>query len=220
METLGHIFCNYGPIPRLLLEEFYPIATDTEWEEALLAYESGLDCKIVERLRSDPYVLFSEKHGHNDIPSVVLLRPDPAKMKGGYCVSRHQVRSIITHIDRKIGFLSVEGHSQQARQMHNFLLGTAFTKSSAGWIFDGRVHACLRRGGIFKTRSLETSRDVLYFAAVVVGKQGSPHHFTRRQAKTTSAREVFACRRVLWGVGEFWACIYMCALLYFFSHAL
>ena len=87
-------------------------------------------------------------------------------MKGDYCASRHQVRSIITHIDRKIGFLSVEGHSQQARQMNNFLLGTAFTKSSAGWIFEGRVHACLRRGGTFKIRSLETSRAVFYSAAV------------------------------------------------------
>ena len=85
-------------------------------------------------------------------------------MKGDYCVSRHQVRSINTaHIDRNIGFLSVEGHSQQARQMYNFLLGTAFTKPSAGWIVEGRVHACLRRGGTFKIRSLETSRDVLYF---------------------------------------------------------
>ena len=73
---------------------------------------------------------------------------ETSKMKGDYCVSRHQVRSIITaHIDRKIGFLSVEGHSQQARQMYNFLFGTAFTKSSTGWIFEGRVHACLRRGG-------------------------------------------------------------------------
>ena len=44
---------------------------------------------------------------------------------------------------------------------------------------------------------------VLELIDVVVGKQGSSHHHTCRQAKTTSAREVFACRRVLWGVGEF-----------------
>ena len=111
METLGQIFCDYGSISRLLLEKFNPTATDTEWEEALLAYESGLDGKIVELLRSDPYVLFSEKHGHDDIPSVVLLRPDPARVGGGCCVSRRRVRSIITaHIDRKMGFLSVKGH--------------------------------------------------------------------------------------------------------------
>ena len=163
MEKLRQNFCNYGPIPRLLLEEFKPTDTDTEWEEALLAYESGLDCKIVELLRSDPYVLFSERHAHDDSHSVVLLRADPVQMKGDYCVSRHQVRSIISaHIGRKIGFLSVEGHSQQAQQMYNFLLGTAFTKSSAGWIFEGRVHACLRRGGLFKIRSLETSCDWLH----------------------------------------------------------
>ena len=164
MEKLGQIFCDYGPIPRLLLEEFNPTATDAGWEEALLAYESGLDCKIVELLRSDPYVLFSERHAHDDSHSVVLLRPDPAQMKGGYCVSRHQVRSIISaYIGRKIGFLSVGGYSQQAWQMYNFLLGTALTKSSAGWIFEGRVHACLRLGGTFKIRSLETSHDVLHF---------------------------------------------------------
>ena len=163
MEKLRQTFCNYGPIARLLLEKFKPTATDAEWEGAILAYESGHDCKIVELLRSDPYVLFSERHAHSDSHSVVLLRADPAQMKGDYCVSRHQVRTIISaHIDRKIGFLSVEGHSQQARQMYDFLLGTAFTKSSAGWIFEGRVHACLRRGGTFKIRSLETSCDWLH----------------------------------------------------------
>ena len=34
-------------------------------------------------------------------------------------------------------------------------------------------------------------------------KTGSSHHYTRRQAKIACAREVFACRRVLWGVGEY-----------------
>ena len=45
--------------------------------------------------------------------------------------------------------------------MYNFLLGAAFTKSSAGWIFEGCVHACLRRGGTFKIRSLGTNHGVL-----------------------------------------------------------
>ena len=54
---------------------------------------------------------------------------------------------------------------------------------------------------------------------VLTNHAAKAHHFTRRQAKTTSAREVFACRRVLWGVGEFWACVYIWGLfpLYFTS---
>ena len=156
------MFCDYGPIPRLLLEKFRPTATDTEWEKTLRAYESGLDLKITELLRRDPYVLFSERHAFDDSHSIVLLRADPAHMNGDYCVSLHSAQSIISaYIGRKIGFLSAKGNSEKARQMYNFLLGTAFTKSSAGWIFEGRVHACLGRGDKFRIRRLGTSHDVL-----------------------------------------------------------
>ena len=149
LEKLRQIFCDYGPIPCLLLEKFEPTVTDTEREKELGTYESGLDWKIVELLRSDPNVLFSERHALDDSHSVVLPRTDPTQMNEDYCISRHPVRSIISaHIGRNIGFLSVEGYSQQARQMYNFLLGTAVTKSSAGWTFERRVHACLWRGHI------------------------------------------------------------------------
>ena len=156
LGKLHQIFCDYGPTPRLLLERLNPARTDIDPVAELDCYETKVHEKIIQLLRTDPNVAFTERYTSDDSHCVVLLRADPERMKIGYHISRHPVRCIISaHIGRKIGMLSAEGFSQQAQQMYNFLLGTDVTRSSAGWIFEGRVHACLRRGGIFDIKCLE-----------------------------------------------------------------
>ncbi|KAF8542738.1 hypothetical protein BDD12DRAFT_333106 [Trichophaea hybrida] len=101
--------------------------------------------------------MFSDRYTHDDSYSIVLLKADPRGMKADYHLSRIPLRSIISaYIGRKIGSLVAERYSKQAQEMYNFLLGNALTKSAAGWIFEGRVHACLRRGGGFDIRCLRT----------------------------------------------------------------
>ena len=66
---------------------------------------------------------------------------------------------------------------------------------------------------------LSFARSLLTLTTQCGAKTRSSHHYARRQAKTTSAREVFACRHVLWGVWEFLS-VYIYErffLLYFIS---
>ena len=85
LEKLCQVFCDYGPIPRHLLEKFKPTIADTEREGELRAYESGLDWKTTELLRNDPSVLFSVRHAFGDSHNIVLLRSGPTQ---GITVSR------------------------------------------------------------------------------------------------------------------------------------
>jgi len=157
LEQLHQISCDYGPTPRLLLERLNPTRTDTDLGEELQTYEAKLEEKIIDLLRNDSTIMFLDRYTHDDSYSIVLLKADPRRMKVDYHLSRTPLRSIISaYIGRKIGSRATERYSKQAQETYNFLLGNALTKPAAGWIFEGRVHACFRRGGGFDIRCLRT----------------------------------------------------------------
>ena len=166
-------FGNYGPIPRLLLEELLPpeeYATEevgdatgedgSPLERLITAYKLVLNQKILELLRLEPDIALSAKqYGVNSSHAIVMIRP--RKMKRYNYVSDLPAFDIATsYIGQKIASATVDNSLNAARKMYEFLLGQAETKTSAGWIFEGRMHILFQRHGPFKATKLGGSKTI------------------------------------------------------------
>lgn len=164
-------FGNYGPIPRLLFQELFPpdkYATeevrDAQGEDGLplkrrmAAFELVLNQKILELLRLEPDIAFSTKqYGVNSSHAIVMMRP--STMKRYKYVSDLPVFVIATpYIGQKIASATVNKSLNAARKMYEFLLANADTKTSAGWIFEGRMHILFQHRGPFKATKLGGSK--------------------------------------------------------------
>jgi hypothetical protein len=79
----------------------------------------------------------------------------PCKIEGYEYVSDVWVFDLATsHIGNRIGAATVDAALKGAQMMYEFLLGQDETKTSAGCVFESRMHRVFQRGGRFEAIKL------------------------------------------------------------------
>jgi hypothetical protein len=155
LGQLFELFHKYGPIPRLLFDLLrQPIEDNT-----INSYEARLSEKVVELLRRLP--TSSTQFVDDDPHAIITINPtlgDSARLK---YISTRKSHSVATpYIGRIIGAASDEESKRGARTLYNWMLGQPQTRTSAGWVFEGRVHAALKAGGRFGLHRLHGNTNL------------------------------------------------------------
>jgi hypothetical protein len=171
-DVLFTLFSKYGPIPRLLFEEFLPPhgysidevedgtgEVDASLQHRVATYDRLLERKIVEALKLDPCIALSEEdYGVNS--SHVIFTIHPSKMKMYQYVSGLPVYGLAApYIGRRIGAATNAISLNNARRLYDFLLRQGDT-NSVGWIFEARMHLIFQRGGRFKATKIGGSANI------------------------------------------------------------
>ena len=151
IKQLFEVFQKYGPVPRLLLRFLVP-HTELDF---MSAYDVKLSGKVADRLakRSSPA---SETHFREDDPhAIIMVNPAPDESMGFKHISTIYSQSIATpYIGGLIAAASNDETKRGARLLYNWMFGQPQTRTSAGWVFEGRVHTILKAGGRFRLRRL------------------------------------------------------------------
>ena len=159
-DTLFTLFDLYGPIPRLLFETLLPpkkfrtemvsdaTAKDEELNCRIREYRDELENKIHDAVQLDPNTVLSTEYGVNSSHTIYTMRP--RKMKKYQYVSLHAAFGFATaDIGRRIAEATIAISLKDAQRLYDFLLGQGATKTSAGWVFEVRMHQIFQRGGLF-----------------------------------------------------------------------
>jgi hypothetical protein len=143
---------------------------EEELQQRISTYDIRLERKILELLKTDPYTaLASAEYGINCSHTIFMMRP--RKVKKYDYVSNISVIDLATpHIGNRIGAATADAALKGAQLMYQFLLGQAETKTSAGWVFEARMHLVFQRGGRFEATKLGGSTPF----AIEIGDK--PHH--------------------------------------------
>jgi hypothetical protein len=172
-DTLSTLFNDYGPIPRLLFEEFLPPdeyrtgkvndgtgEVDKPLQHRIAEYDRVLQGKIGEALKLDPHIaMCGEDYGVNCSHTIFTMRPyETAEYQ--YVSVRPVYGLAAPDIGRRIAVASFDISLKDARRMYEFLLRQAETKTSAGWIFEARMHLVFQRGGPFEATKLGGSTTI------------------------------------------------------------
>jgi hypothetical protein len=149
LGQLFELFHKYGPIPRRLFDLLrQPIG-----DNPMNSYEVRLSEKVVELLRRLP--TSSTQFVDDDPHAIFTINStlgDSARLK---YISTRKSHSVATpYIGRIIGSASDDESKRGARTLYNWMLGQPQTRTSAGWVFEGRVHAALKAGGQFPLQRL------------------------------------------------------------------
>jgi len=147
------LFTKYGPIPRLLLDHFFPPDIDgTEMAEKELHRRiSTYDLDLVSEIRTLLATKIPElcpDYSADNSGSLFLIRP--CKVPKFKYVSMLAVLDIASpHIAYRIGAATAATGLWGAQLIYEHLLGHVETKASAGWIFKARMHLVFQCGGRF-----------------------------------------------------------------------
>jgi hypothetical protein len=171
-DTLFTLFDSYGPIPRLLFEDLLPpdeyrtgmvedgtAEVDEGLQRRIAEYDRHLQGKILSTVTLDPYILLSTEDGVNCRHTTYTMRPWKTKLykfvslRAGYGIAT-------ADIGRRIGEATIAISPKDARRLYEFLLRMGETKTSAGWIFEARMHQIFQRGGSFKATKLGGSTTI------------------------------------------------------------
>jgi len=163
--TLFTLFDRFGPIPRLLFDTFLP-PDQYRWENhevklqcRIAEYEILLRRKIIKAVKMGPNVVESTKYGVNCSPTIYTTRP--SKMKGyQYVFVRPSLGFATAEIGRWIAEATFAISPKDALRLYDFLLRKGETETSAGWIFEARMHQIFQRGGTFKATNLGGSTTI------------------------------------------------------------
>jgi hypothetical protein len=171
-DTLFRLFDNYGASPRLLFENLLPPddstdsvqdgrgVDDEKLQQRIAMYDDRLNGKILAALKLDPHIaLAKEEYGIGCSHTIFTMRP--CRMQQYKYVSIRPVYGLASpEIGRRIGQATTAISLNDARRMYEFLLQQGETKTSAGWIFEARMHLVFQRGGRFKATKLGGSATI------------------------------------------------------------
>jgi len=153
-DTLFTLFDLYGPIPRLLFETLLPpfaydgLTVSGVLKRRMDEYGDLLHGKIVEAVKLDPNIALSTEYGVNCSHTIYTMRPwkiDDYK----YVSDRPAYGFATADIGRRIAEATIAVSLKDAQRLYDFLLGQGVTKTSAGWVFETRMHQIFQRGGHF-----------------------------------------------------------------------
>ena len=153
-DTLFTLFDLYGPIPRLLFETLLPpfaydgLTVSGVVKRRMDEYGDLLHGKIVEAVKLDPNIALSTEYGVNCSHTIYTMRPwkiDDYK----YVSDRPAYGFATADIGRRIAEATIAISLKDAQRLYDFLLGQGATKTSAGWVFEARMHQIFQRGGRF-----------------------------------------------------------------------
>ncbi|RPB23669.1 hypothetical protein L211DRAFT_868536 [Terfezia boudieri ATCC MYA-4762] len=151
LQALWKFYFRYGPIARLLLQDLDGNHSPEFLRRVTKAYELNLEDKITEVLKHDPSTWSLDNFGIHDSRAIILLKPKISPARGVPKLSSVTfVHSIITpEIGRRMGIVAGERVKEKAHLLYNFLLGSPYTTSAAGWIFEGRGHNIFHMGASY-----------------------------------------------------------------------
>jgi hypothetical protein len=164
-DTLFTLFESYGPIPRLLFDDLLPPdqyrtgEVDEGLHSRIEKYDRLLQGKILAAVTLDPYAVLYTEYGVYCSNTIYTMRP--WKMKCYKFVSLRPVFGLATaNIGRRIAEATIAISPKDAQRLYEFLLLAGETKTSAGWIFEARMHQIFQRGGPFKATKLGGSTTI------------------------------------------------------------
>ena len=164
-DTLFTLFDRYGAIPRLLFqtllrpEEYGTEEVDGALQRRIAKYDRLLQGKIVEAVKQDPQIAHSAEYGVNCSHTIYTM--SPWKMEPYKYVSDNEYYRLATaDIGRKVAKATIAISLKDAQTLYEFLLGQGPTKTSAGWIFETRMHQIFQRGGSFVATKQDRSKDI------------------------------------------------------------
>jgi len=171
-RTLFTLFDSYGPIPRLLFDLFLPAhhyrtgmvedgaeKDDENLKNRIEEYRDELKGKIRTAVTLHPDIVLPTEYGVNSSHTIYTMRPSKSKMY--QYVSTRPVYGLATaRIGRMIAEETIAISLKDAQRLYDFLLGQGATKTSAGWVFEARMHQIFQRGGPFKATNLGRSKTI------------------------------------------------------------
>ena len=151
----------YGPVLRLLLDK----RMWTENKEILFAeQEATLKAKIRSILETTG-TAFEEEHLTFDA-SHAIISIVPWDGKVDVQVGRLYYIRLTTHyIGTTVGGMAFDKHRVKAIALYESLLALSTARPFAGWIFEGLVHARLRKGGQFSINRCGSNRTETFSLA-------------------------------------------------------
>ena len=145
LSTMKTLYDMYGPIPRLLLDR-------RMWIENRDQFFKKQDVALKGKIHSMLYktgTVIEEKHlGFEASHTVSLIVPwdeENDKQVG----ELYYVRLKTRYIGTRFGDIAFDKHRLNAIALYKTLLHLPTARPFAGWIFEGLIHARLRRGGKF-----------------------------------------------------------------------
>lgn len=172
-DALFTLYGNYGPIPHLLFDRLHPPAkyrtgmvedgtgkVDDRLQHRIEIYDHSLQAKVIEALKLDPVdALSKEEYGVNGKHTIFTVRP--YKMKQYEYVSVRPVYGLpAPGISGRIRAATIDISANDVRRLYDFFLRQRASKTSAGWIFEGRMDLVFQRGGRFKATKLGGSTAI------------------------------------------------------------
>ena len=122
---------------------------EDQLQERISAHDLFLERKIADFLDNPKFT----EDGLNNSHTVYLMRPRKHKTYK-YVSGVFNMQAITQHIAQEIGETTDATRLRGAHLMYLLLLGQAETRTSAGWIFESRMHLVFQRGGNFEARQL------------------------------------------------------------------
>ena len=153
LSTMKKLYDMYGPIPRLLLHR-------RMWIENMEIFFKKQDVALKGKIHSmldKTGTVIEENHlGFEPSHTVSLIVPWDGKndIQVGQL---YYVRLITRYIGTRVGDIAFDKHRLNAIALYKTLLDLPTARPFAGWIFEGLVHARLRKGGEFIIERCDSS---------------------------------------------------------------
>ncbi|KAF8428246.1 hypothetical protein EV426DRAFT_571573 [Tirmania nivea] len=151
---LYEVFVKFGPIARLVLDVLHPyhhgsVSHNQRWQQSLdnqiTVYERELDVKISKLVRSDVQAFTTSEWGVDSPHAVILVLPASLDENDfrPHCSISSRLALASAYIGHKVGQAVGRSVVQELRNTFEFFRQVPQTVRSAGWIFEGIMHARL-----------------------------------------------------------------------------
>ena len=161
LSTIKTLYDMYGPFPRLLLDKTMRAENKEKSFAKLDATPTGKIRIMLEKTGT----AFEEEHLTFDA-SHAIISIVPWDGKVDVQVGRLYYIRLTTHfIGTRVGGMAFDKHRVKAITLYESLLALPTAWPFAGWIFEGLVHARLRKGGQFSINRCGSNRTETFSLA-------------------------------------------------------
>ena len=143
----------YGPFPRLLLDKTMRAENKEKSFAKLDATPTGKIRIMLEKTGT----AFEEEHLTFDGSHTVILIVPWDEKNDVQAGELYHIRLTTHYIGTRVG-IAFNQHRVKVIALYETLLALPAARPFAGWIFEGLIHARLRRGGQFSTNCCDSNR--------------------------------------------------------------
>ena len=149
-RRIYEVFLKFGPIARIALDTLYPYDVgdpqdDIHWQKTFIYAMDQYEMQVETKIRSLNLNSFTTSEWSVDSPhGIIIIRPqanqdDPRP----HCSLGFKLTLASAYIGHKVGQAVARSELQELRNMFNRFREVPHTAGSAGWIFEGVMHARL-----------------------------------------------------------------------------